>query len=188
MFGRVFFLKLSIFFFAGLILIMSIGFASEVPDLTHTQVIVRQHPKTGRPYVSVVSSDAPVPKDPFTGLDKKYSRPDYRLLDPKFKNGEIFYDGPVSDDRKVYIFAATLMTLGTVGGAVGIVAAPVAAAGASAGAGAYVAAGSVVAGGTTAAGLISSRARSDEEFKHISESRLQEEKKAADSRIKVNEK
>lgn len=156
--------------------------ATEVLEETHTQVILRTHPKTGKPYVSIVSTDTPIPKDPFTGLDRKYSRPDYRLLDPHMKNGEVFYDGPVSDDRKVYIFAATLMTLGTVGGAVGMATAPVAASGATGGAGAYAAAGSVVAGGTTAAGLISARSHPYEEYKRVSESQWRPSKKMADVR------
>ncbi len=147
--------------------------AEEIVDTTHTQVVVRQHPRTGKPYVSIVPSDA-IPKDPFTGLEKKYIRPDYRMLDPHFKNGDIPYNGPVSDRKKVYVFAATLMTVGTVGGAVGMATAPVAAGTASGGAGAYVGAGAAAVTGTaTAASLMASKKRPwDEDFKHMSESKL----------------
>lgn len=145
--------------------------AEEITDITHTQVIVRQHPKTGKPYVSIVPSGA-APRDPFTGTEKKYARPDYRMLDPHFKNGDIPYNGPVSDRKKVYVFAATLMTVGTVGGAVGIAAAPVAAGTAAGGAGAYVGAGAAVAGTAVAASLLASKKRPwDDDYQHTSESK-----------------
>ncbi len=147
-------------------------FASEVVDTTHTQVVVREHPKTHRPYVSIVSNDEPVPRDPFTGQRKSYSRPDYRMLDPKVKNGEIFYDGPSSDNKKIYIFAASLMTIGVVGGAVGMAAAPAATGATASGGGAYLAAGSAVAGSAAAAGVISSKSSDNEKYKHESESLL----------------
>ncbi len=146
--------------------------SEEIKDTTHTQVVVRQHPKTGKPYVSIVPSDA-VPADLFTGSATSYTRPDYRMLDPHFKNGDIPYNGPVSDRKKVYVFAATLMTVGTVGGAVGMATAPAAAGTASGGAGAYVGAGAAVAGTATAASLAASKKRPwDEDFKHMSESKL----------------
>jgi hypothetical protein len=151
--------------------------ASEVIEPTRTQVIVREHPKTGRPYVSIVSSDRAVPPDPFSG-QKKYSRPDYRLLDPKVKAGEIPYDGPYSDRRKIYIFAATLATVGTVGGVAGMAAAPAAAgAGASGGGAAYLAGGTAVAAGSAAA--VTAVTHSDpkeENFIHRSESKTQDVK------------
>ena len=152
------------------------AYASEVEDITHTRVIVREHPKTGKPYVSIVSSEAPIPKNPFTGQHGATTRPDYRLLDPQVKNGAIPYIGPSSDRRKVYVFAASLMTVGTVGGAVGMAAAPAQAAGAATGGGAYVAAGSVAAGGT-AAGVLSQRSRTPREnFRQESESKVLSEK------------
>lgn len=155
--------------------------ASEVVDSTRTQVIVREHPKTGKPYASIVSSDGPIARDPFTGERGTYSRPDYRMLDESVKPGEIPYDGPWSDRKKVYLFAASLMTVGTVGGAVGIAAAP-AAGGAAAGSGGYLAAGSVVAGGATAAAVASTRSRPGQEpFELASESRLKRESEGAAS-------
>lgn len=155
-------------FFGGQVLTA----AEEVKDPTNTQIIVRQHPKTGKPYVSIVPSGE-VPKDPFTGALKKYARPDYRMLDPHFKSGDIPYNGPVSDRKKVYLFVASLMTVGTVGGAIGIAAAPVAAGTAAGGAGAYVGAGAAVAGTATAASLLASKKRPwDDDYKHTSESEL----------------
>lgn len=149
--------------------------SEELRDMTQTQVIVRQHPKTGKPYVSIVP-DGVIPRDPFTGMERAYerpNRPDYRMLDPRFKSGDIPYDGPVSDRKKIYVFAATLMTVGTVGGAVGIATAPAAAGTAAGGAGAYVGAGAAVAGTATAASFAASRKRpGDEDFQHLSSSEL----------------
>ena len=150
----------------------------EVSDPSHSQVILRDHPQTGNPYVSIVSSESPVPPDPFTG-QKKYSRPDYRMLDPKVKKEQYQYDGPVSDRKKVYIFAASLMTAGTVTGAVGIATAPVTAGAATGGAG-YTAAGAVLAGGAVTAALVSQRKKPlEQDFTHTSESRTLEEKAQA---------
>lgn len=141
----------------------------EVPDKTHTRVVVRNHPQTGRPYVSVVPSEGSLPPDPLAGIAARYTRPDYRMLDPTAMAEEVSYDGPVSDRRKVYLFAASLMTVGAAGGAVGMATAP-AAAGATSGAGAYAAAGSAVAGGMTAAGVLSTRVRpEDEDYRQRSE-------------------
>lgn len=125
-------------------------FASEVIEETHTQVIVREHPKTGRPYVCIVSSEVPAPPGPFEG-QKSYSVPDYRLLDPKVKARDIPYHGPFSDRTKIYVLAASLATVGTVGGTAIIAAAPAATgAAASGGAGAYLAGGAAVAAGSAA--------------------------------------
>lgn len=128
-----------------LIVMSSNLFASEVIEETKTRVIIREHPKTGKPYVSIVSTENPEPPDPFTGQRGRILRPDYRMLDPKVKSGEIPYDGPYSDQKKIYIFAATLATLGALGGAVIYAAAPAATGvGAASGAGTYLAAGTAV--------------------------------------------
>jgi len=146
---------------------------SEVIEETKTQVIVREHPKTGKPYVSIVSNEGPV-EDPFAGQRKKMTRPDYRMLDPKIKSGKIPYEGPSSDRKKVYLLAASLATVGTVGGALAIAAAPVATgAGATGGAGAYAAAGGAVAAGTASGAWKATRSDpKNEEFIHKSESKL----------------
>jgi len=146
-------------------------FSSEIIDDTQTRAIVREHPKTGRPYVSIIPSEAPDPPDPFTGQKGQIIRPDYRLLDPKIKSGEVPYEGPVSDRTKVYIFAASLATLGTVGA----LALPVAAGtgAASGGAGAYLAGGAAVTAGS--AGAWSAAAAPDpkkEDYDHVSEYQL----------------
>ena len=125
--------------------------ASEVLEETNTQVVVREHPRTGKPYVSIIRSDGAA-KDPFAGQGKFYSRPDYRMLDPKVKSGAIPYNGPYSNKTKIYIFAASLATLGAASGAAVIAAAPAATgAAASGGAGAYLAAGTAVVAGSAAA-------------------------------------
>ena len=144
--------------------------AGEVIEETHTKVIVREHPKTGRPYVSIVSTDQPEPKDPFANQRQRYRPPDYRMLDPKLKSGAIPYEGPYSDRKKVYVFAASLATVGTVGG-VGIIATAPAATGAAAGgSGAYFAGAGVVAARTTTAAIAAGKSK-NEEYKHRSESK-----------------
>lgn len=152
-------------------------FASEVIEETGTRIIVREHPKTGRPYVSVVSSQGEIPPGPFTG-QRKYSRPDYRMLDSKIKSGQIPYGGPYSDRTKVYVFAASLATLGTASGAMVIAAAPAATgAAASGGAGAYLAGGSAVAAGSSATVAIAAKPDPRKEnYTHRSESQLVQKK------------
>ena len=143
--------------------------ASEGLEETHTNVVVRHHPRTGKPFVSS-TSEAARDHNPFPE-SQTLKRPDYRLLDPKMKSGDIPYEGPVSDRKKVYGLAATLATVGTVGG-VGIMAAAPAATGtgAAGGAGLYGAAGTAVAAGTVSTAV--GKSRSDPEkinFVHKSE-------------------
>lgn len=152
-------------------------FASEVIDETKTRVIIREHPKTGKPYVSIVSSEIPDPPDPFTGQWGRIIRPDYRLLDPKVKSGEIPYEGPVSDSTRIYIFAATLATLGAAGAVLAPAAAPAAAgAAASGGAGAYLAGGAAVTAGSVAAYSAAAHVPPEKEnYQHESEYQLTKE-------------
>ena len=126
--------------------------ASEVIEETSTQVVVREHPQTGKPYVSIIPAGA-IPQDLFANPRKKFSRPDYRMLDPKIKSGVLPYDGPVSDRKKVYLLAASLATIGLAGGSVGLAAASAATTTpASGSAGAYYgAAGAVAVAGAAAA-------------------------------------
>ena len=129
-------------------------FSSEVLEETRTQVVIREHPRTGRSYVSIVQAGEEA-RDPFAGTKRNYSRPDYRILDPKIKSGKIPYDGPYSDKKKIYIFAASVATLGAASGAAVIAAAPAATgAAASGGAGAYLAGGTVVLAGSAVAAEI----------------------------------
>jgi len=171
--GGVLFSVLSTFLLVSFL--VSPLYASEVIGETHTRVVVREHPKTGKPYVSIVSSDQPLAEDPFVKLRKKTSKPDYRMLDPKVKPGEIPYDGPYSSSTKIYVFAATLATLGVAGGAVGLAAIPASAGGAASGGGAYLAAGSAVAAGTAGAAVIKTRDNpNQDDFTQSSESRSSE--------------
>ena len=152
--------------------------ASEVIEETATRVVVREHPRTGRPYVSIVSSEVPDSQGLFPEDMGAMRRPDYRMLDPNIKEGAVPYEGPWSDRKKVYVFAASLAALGTAGGALGMAAASSTAASAS-GAGVYVGAGTAVGVGTTgAAWVVSKEKPDDEEFTRSSESRLLEAEKS----------
>ena len=141
---------------------------------THTRVLVREHPRTGKPYV--VITDRENAPDPFALLrtSKPMMRPDYRMLDPKIKSGQIPYEGPVSDRRKVYIFAGSLAALGTAGGAAMIAAAPAATgAGAAGGAGVFAGAGAGVAAGSVAGTVAAAKSDPNKEsFKHTAESHV----------------
>ena len=107
---------------------------NEVIQPTGARVFIREHPQTGKPFVSIRSDGNAA--DLFRGFVKREVRPDYKMLDAKIKSGEVPYDGPVSDKKKVYIFAATMMTLGVAGGIVtAAMPAGAAAAGASGGTG-----------------------------------------------------
>ena len=154
--------------------------ASEVIEDTHTRVVIREHPKTGKPYVSIVSADKLLSVDPFAGMRSKMSRPNYRMLDPKMKPGEIPYEGPYSSSTKIYVFAATLATLGVAGGAIGMAAIPASAAttgAAASGGAAYVAAGSAVAVGTVATAEIAARPNpKGDDFVQVSKSKSIETK------------
>lgn len=143
---------------------------TEVLPKTNTKVVVREHPKTGVPYVSIIASGQPDRGGPFAGMKKISRRPDYRMLDPKIKSGTIPYEGPVSSRKKVYIFAAALAA-GGAGGAALLPIAPVTGAGAAGGAGALAAAGAGVAGGTVGAAAISMKQNpKQEDYTHVSKS------------------
>ncbi len=134
--------------------------ASEVFRETNSQVIVREHPKTGKPYV-VITPAGVTSETVFFPSSKKFSRPNYRMLDPKVKSGQIPYDGPYSDSKRIYIFAATMATLGA-GGLVGAAMLPATGTAAATGGAGYLAAGGVVAAGTTAAVVTASKPKTDE--------------------------
>lgn len=146
----------------------------EVKDESHSQVVIREHPKTGKSYVTIVSSEEPVPADPFTHQRDKYSRPDYRMLDPKAKKGDYVYDGPYSDRKKVYIFAASMIAVGVTGGVAGMALAPAATgtAASAGGGGAYLIGAGVATGvgGVVAADALTVKAE-DENFIHEGESK-----------------
>ncbi|MCM8775638.1 MAG: hypothetical protein NC930_04720 [Candidatus Omnitrophica bacterium] len=126
--------------------------ASEVIPQTDTKVVIRKHPRTGEPYVCIIPSTGEVSRNPLPALQGTVSRPDYRLLDPNVKAREVPYQGPYSNRKRVYILAASLATVGTVGGAVGLAAAPAATGtAASGGAGVFAAGGTAVVTGAAAA-------------------------------------
>ena len=146
--------------------------ASEVLEKTPTKIAVQHHPRTGKPYVTVVDHGRVLSDPAFPPEERQLQRPDYRYLDPQVKKGEVLYQGPVSDRRKIYVFAAGLAVLGTAGS----LALPVTAVSGAAGggAGAYAAAGSAVTAGT-AAGTVAAHRQSkpvqDENYRLKAESR-----------------
>ena len=154
-------------------LLSTAAVSNEVLEKTPTEVTVREHPRTGKPYVVIIP--AGINQDPLAVLrsSKPAQRPDYRLLDPKVRSGQVPYEGPVSDRKKVYIFAASIATIGVVGGAGIIAAAPAASgAGAAGGAGLYAGVGAGIAAGTIGGTYAAMRTDpSKESFKHVSESR-----------------
>ena len=154
------------------------SFADEIISQTPTEVIVREHPQTGKPFVSVIDQGKGSEVRPWRAVSKKYSRPDYKMLNHRIKKGEYSYDGPVSDRKKVYILAASLTAVGVTAAVVGPAIAPAAAStgGASGGAGAFAAGGATVLSGT--AGAVSYKSRPDPErdfFSQTSESKAIED-------------
>jgi len=89
---------------------------NEVIQESDIKVFIREHPQTGKPFVSLRQEDDP--QDLFKGFVKREFRPDYKMLDARTKSGDVPYDGPTSDRKKVYIFAASMITLGVAGGIV----------------------------------------------------------------------
>ncbi len=174
---RRFVLELNTTFFACMIAVICsltppVVIANEVIENTQTRVIVREHPKTGKPFVSIVRSD--VNNDTtFFGKFSIVSRPDYRMLDPKVKAKDVPYDGPVSDRRKVYILAGTLAALGAAGGVIGTLAPAVATSsgGAAGGAGLYAGGAALTGGGTIVGSLAAQSDNQPEDFEMKAESK-----------------
>jgi len=153
------------------------AFASEVIEETSTKVAVKVNPKTGKSYVSIVGADAVLPAHAVVIDGKLAQRPDYRLLDPKIKSGEISYEGPYSNRTKVYVLAVALATAGTVSSIAAASAIPATTAATSAagagGAGVYAAGGAAVATGTVSTAWLASRPKpNDEDFRRGSESHV----------------
>lgn len=118
------------------------------PD-SGAKVYVREHPQTGKPFVTLGAGQ--IARNPFPDFKKREIRPDYGMLDANAR--DVPYDGPVSDRRKVYVFAATMMTLGVAGGVV-TAAMPVAAAAGTGGAGTGMLAGGAVVVNAVAADIV----------------------------------
>jgi hypothetical protein len=135
------------------------GQENEILQDSGAKVYVREHPQTGKPFVSLRAGEPA--QDPFKGFTKREIRPDYKMLEADSKG--VPYDGPVSDLKKVYVFAATMMTLG-VAGVVVTAALPVAAAaGASTTGTGVLAGGAVVATGVAADLVVESQIKPGEE-------------------------
>lgn len=135
---------------------------NEVIPESPFKVFVREHPQTGKAFVSLRKESST--DDLFKGFVKREIRPDYKMLDAKTKSGDIPYDGPISDRKKVYIFAATMMTLGVAGG-IATAAMPVAAtaAGTSGGTGLLGAGAVTVVAGTAGTVAVQTHIRPGEE-------------------------
>ncbi len=109
-------MKKTFSFFLIIMMTSGAGWAAEgeVIQGSGAKVFVREHPQTGKPFVSLRGNDFSG-QDLFKKFVKREIRPDYRMLDPRNKSGAIPYDGPASDRTKVYVFAATMATLGAAG-------------------------------------------------------------------------
>lgn len=129
---------------------------------TKAQMVKRVHPVTKQTFFSIVESGA---EEYPMGLERATprSRPDYRLLERDADASKIYYDGPVSDRKKIYLFAGTVAAVGTVAGTAGLLAAAssTATTGAAGGAGAYAAGGTAVLSGV--AGTVAVKSKPDTE-------------------------
>ncbi len=165
--------KLLISLFLSLTLVFGHVYAedTEVLPKTNTKVVVREHPKTGEPYVAIVAASEADRGGPFAGMKRISIRPDYRMLDPKIKSGTIPYEGPYSSRKKVYMFAASMAALG-IGGAALLPVAPATGAGAAGGVGAFAGAGAGVVAGTAGAVAVAKRQDSEkkDDFTNIAKS------------------
>ncbi len=130
----------------------------EILQESRAEVVVIENKMSGKPLVCIKENAQPI-RPYLQSLAREVKRPDYRLLDYRTKSGEISYEGPSSDRTKIYVFAATIATLGVVSGAaVGAVAASSAAAGgASSGGAGLVAVGTTLSAGTVSAALQTSK-------------------------------
>ena len=150
------------------------GEAPEVFKESAVEVVVREHPVTGKPFVLIVSTEGGPGTPLFPWSGKPFTRPDYRMLDGNVKRSAVPYDGPVSDRKKVYLLAATLAAGGVTGGAVGFAPASTAGAASAAGGGAaFTASGAgLAAGAVTAAVKVSGGSKGFGQMRQKSEARL----------------
>ena len=160
----------------------TIQYVSDSIRGTITTVHVREHLKTGKPYIVITKAEASEEEKskPEQRKSEKVSRPDYRMLSPKVKSGEIPYEGPYSDRRKVYILAGSLIATGI---ATGVLAATApattvtagAASASGAGAGVYTTAGTAVGVTSVSAALLKARSEpNQEDFIHKADTDLLE--------------
>ena len=145
---------------------------SEVLDKPLQEIYVQEHKATHEPLVTIADTGGLGSRYDFLNHPKKISRPDYEMLDPRIKSGDIAYDGPVSNRKKVYYFAAGMAATGVVAGTM-IPVSAVSAGTATTGAGAYAAGGAAVA--ASSVGFSSWRSKSEpeeENFSHTHEAVL----------------
>lgn len=145
---------------------------NEVFEPTGTKVIVREHPKTGQTYVSIIDEDKPMRKDLLSLRDVKYPRPDYNMLESDVKPGSYEYEGPYSSRKKVYLLAGTLATMGVVSYAAIPTAAATGAAGSGIGAG--VTTGVLTSSGLVTAAMVNKNSNLPDDYVRSSESVLLE--------------
>lgn len=161
MIGKISSLIVGAVFLGGLPLVHS----SEVLEEIDAKVVVREHAKTGRPYVAITREESPhdvIHPSEFPLAAVK--RPDYRLLDPKFKPGQISYDGPSSNRTKVYVLAASLAAAGTLSSLAASAAIPAATGtGSAGGAGVFAGGGAAVGAGSISTAWFKTRPRPDED-------------------------
>jgi hypothetical protein len=162
MFGLVFFL------------VNGLTFAeySEVLDEPAQEIYIQEHKVTHEPLVTLANEDGLGSRYEFLKNPQKISRPDYIMLDHQLKSGDIPYDGPVSNRKKVYYFAAGMAATGVLAGTL-IPVSAVSAGTATTGAGAYAAGGAAVA--ASSVGLSSWKSKPDlqeENFSHTHEAVL----------------
>jgi len=163
-------------FFLGVILFNPGMIFSEVPlnevfESTGTKVIVREHPKTGESYVSIIAEGEVMRQDLLSLSDVAYSRPDYSMLESSVKPGSYEYEGPYSSRKKVYLLAAGLATLGVAGYAALPVAASTGAAGTGFGVGTTAA---LTSTGVITAAMVNKTSDLPDDYVRASESELLE--------------
>ncbi len=151
----------------------SLAAENEVIREPIAKVYIPEHPQTGKQFVSIrAEGDWP---DPFEGFVKREIRPDYKMLEAHAKG--IPYEGPVSDRTKVYVFAATIATLGVAGSVIAGAAFPAAAGTtcATGGTGLLGATGVAVGAGTAATAAYEMNVGpGEEEYTHASVSAAEE--------------
>ena len=149
------------------------GFSNEVLIKTQTKVVVREHPKTGDSYVSIISLDEAPRQDLLSTEDVPYPRPDYKMLESEVKARDVEYEGPYSSRKKVYILAGSLAAMGVAGGLLPVTSVSGAAAGGS-GLAAGASAGVATASGATAMAMMRKQDNLPEDYQRIQETELLE--------------
>lgn len=144
---------------------------SEVEDPTRTRIVVRENPRTGSAYASIVPSDELSNRKIYYGEQRRYERPDYQMLNPKISPKDVGYQGPSSSRTKVYALAAGLAASGVLAGTLIPVSAGTAVGAGGSGAG-MAAAGAGIAAGSISSALIASDPNLPDQYRHESSVRV----------------